>query len=375
MASRRGFGVRLDKPGVRPSGGKATDIETYVTEYLRDKLADAEETLSSGGGDTRLMQQRLSAMEAEVSAAIRLGAEVDMLRSQLRDKDEQISILRPGAGDASQELRGRLEQQQERVRGLEQENAIITRERELGISTVGGSVSQERYDQLVAENKRLALQIERGEADGGAGGLSSVDLMDLQGVKRDVKKMKQEKEELQRRYEEEVARRRELEEQGPLGGFAAENPGTMRELRDKIANLVIQNKQLSAAAEGSHQVMFDAQQKVEEKVIEMEDLRRDKDSEIAALEKNIQQAQQVRQKSCSMPPPPHRALLAATLRVPAFSEVFCSLTERRRLRVHRQDWGKEKNAIIWDQKEHHQALEANLTHERKSNVELQAMLE
>jgi chromosome segregation ATPase len=293
MANRRGFGVRLDKPGVRVSGGKATDIETYVTEYLRDKLADAEETLASGGGDARLLQQRLSAMEAEVSSAIRLGAEVDMLRSQLRDKDEQISILRPGAGDATQELRARLQQQQERVRSLEQENAIITRERELGVSTVGGSVSQERYDQLVNENKRLALQIERGETDGG-GGLSTADLMDLQAVKRDVKKMKQEKQELQHKYEQEVARRRELEDQGPMGGFASENPGTMRELRDKIANLVIQNKQLSAAAEGSHQVMFDAQQKVEEKVIEMEELRRDKDSEIAALEKNIQQAQQVR---------------------------------------------------------------------------------
>ena len=40
MASRRGFGVRLDKAGTRVGGGKAVDIETYVTEYLRDKLLE-----------------------------------------------------------------------------------------------------------------------------------------------------------------------------------------------------------------------------------------------------------------------------------------------------------------------------------------------
>ena len=95
MASRRGFGVRLDKAGTRAGGGKAVDIETYVTEYLRDKLLDAEEQLKSGGGDTRLVQQRLSAMEAEVAAAVRLHAEVEMLRSQVHDKNEQIALLKP----------------------------------------------------------------------------------------------------------------------------------------------------------------------------------------------------------------------------------------------------------------------------------------
>ena len=383
MAQRKGFGVRLDKPGVRASGGKATDIETcaqhplslavsllcffspahrplfslgtrrcrrlhgyrpatlvtecpirfrrrYVTEYLRDKLADAEDTLKSGGGDTRLLQQQLSAMEAEVSAAVRQSAEVDMLRSQVQDKDEQIAILRPGGGGGSGELQGRLEQLQQRVRELEQENAIITRERELGVSTVAGSVSQETYDLLVAENKRLALQIERGELDGG-GGLGSADLEDLKALKRDVKKMKQEREELQRKYEAEVARRRQLEEQGPLGGFATENPTTIKELRDKMAALVVENKRLNATAQGSHQVMFDAQHEVEQKTVEMDKLRMEKESEIAALVANMQQAQ--------------------------------------------QDWGKEKQQLLWEQKEQHKGLEESLQHERNSATALTQMCE
>jgi hypothetical protein len=301
-----------------------------VTEYLRDKLADAEETLKSGGGDTRLLQQRLAAMEAEVSQAVRLGAEVDYLRSQLQDKDDELASMRSSGGhDAQAELRGQLQATQERVRALEKENAIITRERELGISAVGGSVSQERYDQLVAENKRLFLQLERGEVD--AGGLGSADLEELKALKRDVKKMKQQREDLQQKYEDEVARRRQLEEQGPLGGLAAENPTTIRELREKMAQLVVENKRLNATAQGSHQVMVDAQSEVERVTIQMDELRLEKDSEIAALTSNIEQA--------------------------------------------RQDWGKEKKHMEWEQREENQHLQEALTHERNDNQKLTGMLE
>ena len=303
----------------------------YVTEYLRDKLADAEETVKTGGGDSRLLQQRLAAMEAEVAQAVRLGAEVDRLRAQLEDKRDELESIRSAGGqDASQaELRGRLAEMQDHVRALEKENAIITRERELGISAVGGSVSQERYDQLVAENKRLSLQLERGDVD--AGGLGSADLEELKALKRDVRKMKQQREELQQRYEDEVARRRQLEEQGPMGAFAGENPTTIRDLREKMAQLVVENKRLNATAQGSHQVMVDAQSEVETVTMKMDELRLEKDSEIAALTANIEQA--------------------------------------------RQDWGKEKKHMEWEQREQHQHLEEALTHERNDNQKLTSMLE
>ena len=47
---RRGFAVRLDQAGTRSTGGKAADCETYVTEYLRDRIVDLEEQVKRGGG-------------------------------------------------------------------------------------------------------------------------------------------------------------------------------------------------------------------------------------------------------------------------------------------------------------------------------------
>ena len=42
---RRGFGVRYDGHGLRSTGpsGKAADAESYLTDYLRDALADSRE--------------------------------------------------------------------------------------------------------------------------------------------------------------------------------------------------------------------------------------------------------------------------------------------------------------------------------------------
>jgi len=333
MASRRGFGVRLDKAGTRAGGGKAVDIETYVTEYLRDKLLDAEEQLKSGGGDTRLVQQRLSAMEAEVAAAVRLHAEVEMLRSQVHDKNEQIALLKPVSdGETVRRIEELLDPQQEKIRALEQENAIITRERELGVSAVGGSVSQERYDQLVAENKRLQLDVERGDAGGGGGGgMGKEDLDSLKQIEREVKQMKKDRDALQQRYEEEVQKNRELQTRGAVGGVEGADSGTMRELRENLARQIVENKRLNAAAEGSHQVMFDVQRQIEEKEIEIDKLRVEKDTEIGALQHNLRQ-----------------------------------LTE---------DWGKEKDALLWQQRDDHKGLEEQLTRESADNVKLQSMLE
>lgn len=92
---RRGFAVRLDRAGQRTTGGKAADSETYVTEYLRDRIADMEDQLKrNGGGDARLRKQ-VTDMEAETRAAVRHAAEVDRLKQELGRKNEQIEILKP----------------------------------------------------------------------------------------------------------------------------------------------------------------------------------------------------------------------------------------------------------------------------------------
>ena len=94
---RRGFAVRLDQAGTRSTGGKAADCETYVTEYLRDRIVDLEEQVKRGGGsgsNAKLVQQ-ISDMETETRAAVRHAAESDRLRKELQHKIEQIEILTP----------------------------------------------------------------------------------------------------------------------------------------------------------------------------------------------------------------------------------------------------------------------------------------
>lgn len=282
-------------------------------------------------GDSRLLTQKLSAMEAQVSQAITLKTEVVKLTEQLRDKEEEIaSMQKPGEPDPQAELRAKLAEEKAKVAQLRQDYAIITRERELGISDVGGSVSQERYDLLLAENQRLVLQLERGELDGG-GGLGMADLEELTAVKRDVKKMKQDRAELQQKYETQLALNKELQEQGPAAAFATENPTTIKELREKMAHLVVENKRIAAAANSSHRVMVDAQSEVEKATIEVENIRLEKDKEIAVLHADLERLQ--------------------------------------------AEWGEQKKAMEWAHREEHQSLRDQLTHESQDNQKLAGMLE
>jgi hypothetical protein len=109
---RGGFAIRLDSAGKRVTGGKAADCETYVTEYLRDRIADLEDQLKRsggrGGGDGKLRQQ-VADMEAETRAAVRQAAEVDRLRQELQLAHEQIEVLQPLAEHHNPGLAQRLD--------------------------------------------------------------------------------------------------------------------------------------------------------------------------------------------------------------------------------------------------------------------------
>ena len=149
--TRRGRGRAGARRWTSRPMSRSTSATSCSTPRSSSSPAAAMRGSSSGG-----------AMEAEVAAAVRLHAEVEMLRSRVR-QNEQIALLKPDDGETVRR-RGAAGPAAGEDRALEQENAIITRERELGVSAVGGSVSQERYDQLVAENKRLQLEVERGDA-------------------------------------------------------------------------------------------------------------------------------------------------------------------------------------------------------------------
>ena len=93
---------------------------------------------------------------------------------------------------------------------LERELKTVNREHELGISAAAGTVSQQKYDEIVAANQRLKQQL---EVEGGMG--SHTDLQELQAVKRDVLQMKRERDDLKQRYEEQVSKNRQLQESSP----------------------------------------------------------------------------------------------------------------------------------------------------------------
>ena len=96
---------------------------------------------------------------------------------------------------------------QARILELERELKTLKREQELGITVAAGTVSQQKYDEMVATNQRLKQQL---EVEGGMG--SHTDLQELQAVKRDVLQMKRERDDLKQRYEEQVLKNRQLQE-------------------------------------------------------------------------------------------------------------------------------------------------------------------
>ena len=211
--------MRLDGPGKRASGGKAADCETFVTEYLRDRVADLEGQLArmasngaaGGGGDSARLRQQVSDMAAETRSAIKLAAKVERLSKEANYKDHELGELKDllaGAGHNPEAYgsTAREDEKQTQIFELQEEIKTLIRGQELGVNHVAGAVSQQMFDEVVAENVQLRSQLEDQGVSGG-----QMDVQALQAVRNEIHDLTRENVALKTALEEEQLRSQQLQ--------------------------------------------------------------------------------------------------------------------------------------------------------------------
>eukprot|EP01050_Picozoa_sp_SAG11_P012339 SAG11_NODE_1365_length_5109_cov_2.411976_4_plen_175_part_00 len=110
------------------------------------------------------LQRKFDGLQAETRQFVAVSAELKKVRQECDDLAHERDVFKEladsthgsgavGAVDQSAELKAQ-------VRGLQEELDVATRERQLELGpTPSGSVSQEKYDQIVETNQRLHEQV------------------------------------------------------------------------------------------------------------------------------------------------------------------------------------------------------------------------
>jgi len=254
--SRRGFGVRYDGQGKRLNGARAMDVETFLTEYLRDRIGVLEDTIRNGDGSTDAVRQKMEMMEDELRRAGQATSEADRLRKQV------------------QVLQGQLETYKTLASGSDPSAVAQTEEI--------GDLKMHIRD-LEAD-----LTMERRQSTMGSGGSAQ----EIQGFRRDLERLSRENTQLKDKLQTEVQMRMAAEDRAASGPdpLVPSSANEVRALREKLANFIVENKKLEKQQTSIREVMLAVQEQCEQKEEEMQKAQEEHEDEISKLTAKLEQA-------------------------------------------------------------------------------------